>query len=314
MIYVYITVAILVAVLLGFLLYIFDTAFYNPPRKRGKRVDLGEQYRALGDRLNEPYKQVQNTDFESVEIISFDGTLLKGKYYHFKDGAPVDIIFHGYRSKAENDCGGGFVLARDFGHNVLLPDHRAHGDSKGNIITFGVKERYDCLEWIKYISERFNGVKIIISGVSMGAATVLMASDLDLPENVKGIIADCAYSSPKEIILLESKKMGFPKKLAEPFISLSAKLFARFNWTETSPEQAVKNAKVPVLIIHGEDDRFVPFYMSKPIFEACTSKKRIFTVKDAGHGLSFLIDEEGYKKEVNDFKRAVLSDDMSYFE
>lgn len=314
MIYVYITVAILVVVLLGFLLYIFDTAFYNPPRKRGKRVDLGEQYRALGDRLNEPYRQVKNTDFESVEITSFDGTLLKGKYYHFKDGAPVDIIFHGYRSKAENDCGGGFVLARDLGHNVLLPDHRAHGDSKGNVITFGVKERYDCLEWIKYISERFNNVKIVISGVSMGAATVLMASDLDLPENVKGIIADCAYSSPKEIILLESKKMGFPKKIAEPFISLSAKLFAGFNWTETSPEQAVKNAKVPVLIIHGEDDRFVPFYMSKPIFEACTSKKRIFTVKDAGHGLSFLIDEEGYKKEVNDFKKAVLSDDMSYFE
>ena len=314
MISVYITVAILLTVLLGFLLYIFDTAFYNPPRKRERRVDLGEQYRALGDRLNEPYRQVKNSTFESVEIISFDGTLLKGKYYHFKDGAPVDIIFHGYRSKAENDCGGGFVLARDFGHNVLLPDHRAHGNSKGNVITFGVKERYDCLEWIKYISERFNGVKIVISGVSMGAATVLMASDLDLPENVKGIIADCAYSSPKEIILLESKKMGFPQKIAEPFISLSAKFFARFNWTETSPEQAVKNAKVPVLIIHGEDDRFVPFYMSKPIFEACTSKKRIFTVKDAGHGLSFLIDEEGYKKEVNDFKRAVLSDDMSYFE
>lgn len=314
MIYVIVLISILVVIFFGFLLYIFDTAFYNPPRKRGRKIDLGEQYRALGDRLNEPYRQVKNAVSEDVEIKSHDGILLKGKYYHFKDGAPVDIIFHGYRSNAENDCGGGFVLARDLGHNVLLPDQRSHGKSKGNVITFGVKERLDCLQWIKYISKRFNNVKIIISGVSMGAATVLMASDLDLPENVKGIIADCAYSSPKEIILLESKKMGFPQKLAEPFIALSARIFANFNWTESSAVQAVKNAKIPILIVHGEADRFVPFEMCKPIFDACANKKRIFTVKDAGHGLSFLIDEEGYKKEINNFKTAVLNDNFGYFE
>ena len=310
----FIIVAVILVAVLMFLLYIFDTAFYNPPRKRNRKLSLGEQYVALGDRLDEPCRQVLNTVGEDVEITSFDGKILKGKYYHFKDGAPVDIIFHGYRSKAANDCGGGFVLARDFGNNVLLPDHRAHSESQGNIITFGVKERYDCLKWIEYISKRFENAKIVISGVSMGAATVLMASDLALPQNVKGIIADCAYSSPKEIILQESTKMGFPKKIAEPFIALSARLFAGFDWDKTSPQKAVKNAKVPILIIHGEDDRFVPCQMCYPIFDACTSPKKLFTVKDAGHGLSFLIDEEGYKKAVNDFKTAVLNDDLSYFE
>ncbi len=301
-------------IILIFLFYIFDTAFYNPPRKRNRKVELGEQYRALADKLDEQNRQVANTKAEKVEIKAYDGTVLKGKYYHFKDGAPVDIIFHGYRSKAENDCGGGFILARDLGHNVLLPDQRAHGESGGNVITFGIKERYDCISWIKYISEKFNNVKIVISGVSMGAATVLMASDLDLPENVKGIIADCAYSSPEEIIMLESRRKGFSDKIAKPFILLSARILGGFNLKAASPCEAVKNAKVPVLVVHGEDDRFVPFSMCKPIFEACTSPKKLFTVKNAGHGLSFLIDEQGYKKEINNFKTAVINDDLSYFE
>lgn len=308
-----IVLAILI-ILIGFLLYVFDTAFYNPKRKRNRKVDLGEQYRLLNDKLNVTREAIKNTSYEKVQIISFDGTRLNGKYYHFKDNAPIDIIFHGYRSKPENDCGGGFMLSKEFGHNVLLPEHRAHGESEAKVITFGIKERYDCLQWVKYLTERFNGVKIFITGVSMGAATVLMASDLDLPDNVKGVIADCSYSSPKEIILLESKKMGFPQKLAEPFISLSSRIFAGFNWIETSPEQAVKNAKVPVLIIHGEDDRFVPCDMCYPIYNACKSPKKLFTVKDAGHGLSFIIDKEGYKKAVNEFKTAALNDDMSYFE
>ncbi len=311
---VFIVFLVLVIIFIGFLLYVFDTAFYNPPRKRGRKVDLGEQYRVLDDKLKITREAIANTSYEEVEIISFDGLRLKGKYYHFKDGAPIDIIFHGYRSRAENDCGGGFMLSREFGHNVLLPDHRAHGKSEGNVITFGIKERYDCLQWIEYLTERFDDVKIFITGVSMGAATVLMASDLELPKNVKGVIADCSYSSPKEIILLESKKMGFPQKIAEPFIALSSRIFAGFNWTETSPEQAVKNAKVPILIIHGEDDRFVPCDMCYPIYNACRGHKKLFTVKDAGHGLSFIVDKEGYKKAVNDFKTALLKEDMTYFE
>lgn len=304
----------LLLVALGFLLYIFDIAFYNPPRKRHKKLKMDmEQYYALSDRIKEPSRQVKQTEYEKVTITSFDGLKLTGKYYHFKDDAPVDIIFHGYRSDSENDCGGGFILSRDYGHNVLLPDQRSHSESQGNIITFGVKERYDCLYWTEYIAKRFNDVKIIISGVSMGAATVLMASDLELP-NVKGIIADCGYSRPIDIILEEGKRMGIPPKIAAPLITLAAKMLGRFNINEKSAINAVKNAKVPVLIIHGEEDRLVPVSMAHKIFDACNSPKKLLTVKEAGHGLSFIIDEQGYKKAVNDFKTAVLSDNLSFFE
>ncbi len=314
MYWLFLILVIFIMVFAFFMWYIFDTAFYNPPRKRHRKVDLGEQYRELKDELDKTRRGVKEAQYESVEIISFDGTRLRGKYYHFIDNAPIEIIFHGYRSNPMNDCGGGFSLSKQYGCNVLLPDHRAHGESEGKVIAFGIKERYDCLQWIKYLIKRFGDIKIIISGVSMGASTVLMASDLDLPENVKGIIADCGYSSPREIILQESAKMGFPEKLSAPFIKLSAKIMAGFDWEKTSAVEAVKRAKVPVLIIHGEDDRFVPCSMSQKIYDACVSPKKLLTVKDAGHGLSFLIAPEKYKKAVNDFKDAVLNNNMNYFE
>ena len=314
MYWLFIVLVIIILIFAFFMWYIFDTAFYNPTRKRNRKVDLGEQYRAVGDKLDKTRKGVAEADFESVEITSFDGIKLKGKYYHFNDNAPIEIIFHGYRSNPINDCGGGFFLTKQYGCNVLLPDHRGHGESEGKVITFGIKERYDCLEWVKYLVKRFGDVKIIISGVSMGASTVLMASDLDLPENVKGIIADCGYSSPKEIILQESAKMGFPEKLSEPFIKLSAKIMAGFDWEETSAVKTVRNSKVPVLIIHGEDDRFVPCSMGYQIYDACAGPKKLLTVKEAGHGLSYLIEPEQYKSAVNDFKDAVLNDNMGYFE
>ncbi|MBR2860999.1 MAG: alpha/beta hydrolase [Clostridia bacterium] len=303
---IYFFIAILL-IFISVLLYIYNLAFYNPPSKRIKKHfrARGEQYDAVREKLDATTKTVSEAEFQPVEIIAQDGVKLRGKYYHYADGAPMDIIFHGYRSRANHDCGGGYLLARDLGHNVILPDQRAHGESGSNTITFGIKERYDCLEWIKFACTMQPDVKIVISGVSMGAATVLMASELDLPENVKGIIADCAFSSPIEIILMESEKMGIPKQLAKPFIKLSARLMGGFNVEEASAREAVKNAKVPILLVHGEDDKFVPCRMSYDIYENCTGDKKLITFEGAGHGLSFLVDAERYKKEINEFKNRV---------
>lgn len=139
--------------------------------------------------------------FESVFITSFDGVKLYARYYHVRDGAPLQIQFHGYRGSALLDFCGGNKLAREIGHNTLVVDQRAHGKSGGNTITFGINERYDCLSCINYAVERSGKeTPIFLSGVSMDAATVLMASELNLPDNVIGIIADSPYSSPEEII------------------------------------------------------------------------------------------------------------------
>lgn len=243
---------------------------------------------------------------EQVYITSKDGLLLHGRYYHTKDGAPLQIQCHGYRGTAMRDYCGGSKLGKAAGHNLLVIDQRAHGKSQGNVISFGIKERFDCLSWIEYALERFgNNTEIILCGVSMGAATVLMCSDMELPANVKGILADCPYSCPVKIIRKVCKDEHLPPALTMPFIHLAARIFGRFKLDEHSPEKAVINSKLPILIIHGEDDRFVPCQMSRDL-AALTDKIRLETFPNAGHGLSFIEDFERYKFICNEFFDSIL--------
>lgn len=307
--------AIIILVLLvftfSFSYYAYRKAFYSSPR----RV---EDYRALPsgeyhDRFREArlalIDNIAAQPFERVFITSRDGLKLVGRYYHFKDNAPLEILFHGYRSTAYHDCGGGYKLCRDAGLNLLIVDQRAHGESEGRAITFGIKERYDCLDWVNYAVGRFGkDVKIILSGISMGASTVLMASDLPLPENVVGIIADCGYSSPREIIRkVCSRKMKITAGFIYPFIRLGAIIFGGFDPNSASAVESLKKCRIPVLFIHGEDDRYVPCDMGRENYAACASQKRLFTVPGAGHGYSYLVDEQGYVKEYYDFLKSVLA-------
>ena len=155
----------------------------------------GEQYDKLRDKMLETVDAAEAIPFEDVFITTKDGLRLHGRYYETAPGAPVQILFHGYRSNALRDFSGGLQLALESGCNALLVDQRAHGASGGKCLSFGVLERRDCLEWIEYVNERFGRDEPVVPvGVSMGAATVLMASGLELPENVVGIIADCGYT------------------------------------------------------------------------------------------------------------------------
>ena len=140
----------------------------------------------------------------------------------------------------------------------------------------------------------------------MGAATVLMATDLDLPGNVIGVMADCPFSSPKEIIMKVCGDMHLPSKLLYPFIKLGARLFAHFDLEESSAINAVKRTKLPILLIHGEADHFVPCDMSRRIYEACPSCVTLETIPDAGHGLSYMIDPKKYEDVTLAFIRKVL--------
>ena len=185
-----------------------------------------------------------------------------------------------------------------------MVDHRASGSSEGNVITFGINESRDCRAWIDLVIEKIDkDAKIILTGISMGAATVLIAAGRDdLPENVIGVIADCGYTSPKEIIKKTAKEMGYPAALTYPFIKLGARLFGHFNVDEFSPEKAMKKCKLPVIFFHGDVDDFVPHEMSKRNFDACTAeKKRLVTIEGAGHGVAFPVDEEAYLAALAEF-------------
>ncbi len=246
-------------------------------------------------------------DYEDVYITSFDGLRLHGRYYHVRDGAPLEIQMHGYRSLSTHDFSAGALECMKLGNNLLLIDHRAHGESEGHIITFGIKERYDALSWCEYAARRFGDeVDILLYGISMGGGTVLMASELPLPECVRGIVADCPYSTPVAIIEKVMRDMHLPSLLFRPFLYLSARLFGGFNIGEASPLEAVKNTKTPILILHGEGDNFVPCDMSREIAEAGATTT-LATFKEAGHGLSFLYDYDGYMRQINAFHARVLT-------
>lgn len=294
---------LILAFVFGGSYYAYRTAFYNPPSDPDKAPDMdGSVYEAYRTEITRLYRQIRDRECESVTIFSDDGLKLHGRYYHIQDGAPLDIGFHGYRSRAFTDFAGGSDMSFKMGHNLLLVDQRAHGRSEGRTISFGIRERWDVLSWVDYAVERFgNDTQIFLYGVSMGAATVLMASGLELPKNVKGIVADCPYSRPMDIILHVGKSNPLPQWLIRPFVILGARIYGGFDVRETDAARSVSQTKVPVLIIHGESDRLVPPVMSELSNETDPTLVHRVTFPGADHALSYLSDTPRYRNVVQSF-------------
>ena len=285
----------------------FRMAFYVPKRK-GPPTDAlefpqGSIYMQYRDKISQWILETRKLSQEVMTVTSFDGLTLYGNYYEYAPGAPIELMFHGYRSTAERDLSGGVQRCFKLGRSALVVDQRCCGRSEGNVITFGINEHRDCLTWLAHMRQRFgDDVKVILTGLSMGAGTVMIAAGApDLPDNVIGVLADCGYSSPKDIIQKVIRDMKLPPTLSYPFVKLGARIFGHFDLEETSPVEALKNSKVPVLLIHGEDDNFVPCDMSRKCYESCTAKKRLVTVPGAGHGLVYLVDNERYFQSVVEF-------------
>ena len=277
---------------------------HRSPEENTDAIDIpeGEIYEPFRPQMEQWTREVRAMPREHFVIRSFDGLELHGDFFEYAPGAPIEIMFHGYRGSAERDLSGGVQRCRLIGRSTLLIDQRCSRRSEGHVITFGIREYRDCLSWAKFAAEHFGpDRKLILTGISMGAATVCMASDKDLPPNVIGILADCGYTSPKEIICKVIRDMGIPPALGYPFAKLGARIFGGFNLEETSPRECLKNAKVPVIFYHGENDEFVPCSMSRENYEACTSRKALVTVPGAGHGLSYPVEPERYLQTLREF-------------
>lgn len=284
----------------------FRIGFYAPPRKNqnSDHIDLpeGEIYEVFWDAMRKWTLETRALPHEDVSIRSYDGLELWGKYYEYAPGAPIELMFHGYRGNAERDLSGGVQRCFKLGRSALIVDQRCAGRSEGSVITFGIKEHRDCLSWLDFMLERFGpDVKIILTGISMGASTVLIAGGKQLPDNVIGILADCGFSSAKDIIQTVTQKMGLPPALSYPFVKLGAKLFGHFDLDETDAVTSLKHCKVPVIFFHGEADDFVPCEMSKLNYEACASRKKLVLVPNAGHGLSYPTDPALYLASAREF-------------
>ena len=246
---------------------------------------------------------VKNQNPEQVSIISKDGLQLKGYLICAKNPKRTVLCVHGFRGNGINDFGAicSFYYEQDC--NLLIIDQRAHGASEGKYITFGIKERYDIVEWISFLNDQLGTeLPIILDGVSMGAATVLMVSGLELPSNVSGIIADCGYTSPKNIYKHVAKEYyHLPVFPLIPVFNLLCRMIAGFDIDEANTKEALAKNTRPVLFVHGEQDRFVPSYMSRENYKVCKADRYIETVPGAGHGQSYLVQTKHCQEKIREF-------------
>lgn len=305
-------VPVLALLCLGISYICFRMAFFVPD----KHIIGPDEYPIPDGVIYEPYraqmvawmKEIRALPSRELYTRSHDGLTLYGKYYEFAPNAPLEIMFHGYRGSAERDLCGGVQRAFSLGHSALIVDQRGAGHSDGNIISLGVNESRDCLRWVDKVIETFGpDVQIILTGISMGASTVLIAAGNPLPPNVRCVLADCGYTSGEEIIKLVIRRMHLPPKLAYPFVWLGGRIFGHFDLRLANATAALRSCKVPVIFAHGESDDFVPCSMSQTNFDAFPGEKTLVTIPNAGHGLCYPADQEGYLKALRGFFDPILN-------
>ena len=252
---------------------------------------------------------LKENNARDVYVKSKDGLLLRGYWIPADNPRGTVLLAHGYRSTMLVDFGIAFPFYHALGMNILVPQQRAHGDSEGKYITFGVKESEDMVCWIDYHNKTFGEYQMVLSGLSMGASTVLYLADQELPKNVKCIIADCGFTSPWEILdKVYRATIHLPSGPSLFAADLFARIFAGFSMKEKDSRETLKRAKLPVFMIHGLKDDFVPSYMTQQGYDACTGKKRLLLVEGAGHGVSFLKDKETYTRQIISFLEENLDD------
>jgi hypothetical protein len=259
--------------------------------------------RAVYREVADAAKALEGVGGEQVEVTGYDGETLVGHWQPVEHAKRVIIAMHGWRSSWGKDFGVIAPFWREEGCSVLYVEQRGQNGSGGDYMGFGMIERYDCMEWVKWVNaHNEEGLPIYLAGVSMGASTVLMAAGLELPDSVHGIIADCGYTSAHDIWkhVVENNlhlSYGAIRKITSNICKKKIQMGAQ----DYSTVEAMQTSKTPVLFIHGTDDHFVPVEMTYENYKACTAPKRLLIVPGADHGKSYATDQASYQAALRSF-------------
>ena len=305
--------AALLAALLGAAAFFFKFSICRYKRERADEQyeEQDSIWNPFAPRMKEAQAFIRAHTAEHVRLTSFDGLALSALYLPAQGESRGTVVaFHGYRSLATID----FALEVEFFHglgcDVLLPYQRSHGESQGKYITYGVKERFDCQSWARYAARRWGDRPLFLMGISMGAATVLMASGLELPSNTRGIVADCGFTTPWDIMAHVARRdYKLPRALLWVLLSLLdllARVAAGFSLKGADTRQALAHTQLPVLFLHGEKDDFVPVSMTEENYHACASPKALRLVPGAEHAQSFGVDTPGCEETIQRFLEGCL--------
>ena len=242
---------------------------------------------------------------EDVEIRSFDGLKLHATFIPAEEEKDITVILvHGYRASGFKDFAFMLPFYHKLGVNILMVDDRGHGKSQGDYVGFGWHDHFDVERWINYLTVRFGDESsIFLHGVSMGAATVMMASGDELPSQVKGIIEDCGYSTLNGQLKhnLESQ-FHIPTKPVIDAVSAVTKQLNGYSFEECDSLSALKKTELPYLFIHGDKDAFVATRMVYENYNACASEdKTLILVEGADHAESYYVNPSLYEEAVTKF-------------
>ncbi|MEG0912393.1 MAG: alpha/beta hydrolase [Oscillospiraceae bacterium] len=243
---------------------------------------------------------------QRVEIKSQEGLLLVGNIlYAINKTNKLAFVIHGHQC-VSGEMGFIAKMYYEMGYNVFMPDQRAHGKSEGKYIGMGWLERRDMLLWLDRIIAMLGAeTKIVMHGISMGAATVMMTcGESELPSNVKCAIEDCGYTNAYDSFLyhlqVDDSRLPF-KRLIISIASGYNRLVSHYGLKEASAVEPLRRCHVPMLFIHGTHDLVVPFEMMRDLYDACAGDKKMFIVEGAQHGISFFKNTPLYKKTVSEF-------------
>lgn len=248
-------------------------------------------------------KKLEEQPHKIVSIRGEDGVKLTGRFFPCKKPKRLIIAFHGWRSSWSRDYGIIYPFWQENNCSILYAEQRGQNNSEGEYMGFGLSERFDCARWAKCADKIYDGkVPVYLAGISMGASTVLMASDLEMPKSVCGIMADCGFTSPDAIFSYIAKNnLHMTYRFKRIIADYLFKRKINMKSGEYSTVEALKKTDIPVLFIHGTDDTFVPVTMTYENYKACNSPKRLLIVPGANHAVSYLADENLYREAVLSF-------------
>ncbi len=304
MVYILISLILLLVLILSASLYAF--------LRGGTRRDRTELFKPTSvvpsgrykfrDKVQQGVDWYEAQPKTELNLVSRDGLSLAAELIEAESPIGLVVAVHGFRSWPAREFA---LIAKHLfeqGYTVLYPYMRAHRKSSGKYITFGVKERYDIAAWARVLAQKHPDLPLFLYGQSMGGATVIMASGLDLPQNTRGIIADSAFFSPKDVIgtaLVNSYKLPIFPML--PAMDLWARIIAGYSITDTTCQEALDKTKLPFLFIHGTDDELVPYRMGLQNYEHCHTDKQMLTVEGAAHCASYYVDPARYISYLDGF-------------